>query len=131
MYFSDTCRHYLLRYLNDTAFENAPADKHLWLNVDGGDLSYYTVGRILTEISKSTGVKISPHRFRHTCVTMLVACGTDVFAVQNLLGHSKVTTTQIYVSHNSENLKKVQNSNSPLSQIGVGGKNRGRPRKQW
>ena len=48
------------------------------------------------------GVKVSPHRLRHTLATRLVNAGMEITSIQKLLGHEKLTTTMIYAQvHNA------------------------------
>ena len=59
--------------------------------------------RIAAQMKKS----ISPHAFRHSFATQLVASGADIRVVQEMLGHSSVSTTQVYAHVDMERLRKV------------------------
>lgn len=70
----------------------------LFLNRRGGALSRVMVFMILKDLGVKTGLKhnIHPHTFRHSFATHLVEGGADLRAVQEMLGHKSITTTEIY-----------------------------------
>jgi integrase/recombinase XerD len=70
----------------------------LFLNRRGGKLSRVMVFLIIKDLAKKAGIKktISPHTFRHSFATHLVEGGADLRAVQEMLGHESITTTEIY-----------------------------------
>lgn len=70
----------------------------LFLNRRGGQLTRVMVFTIIKELSIKAGIrkKISPHTFRHSFATHLVEGGADLRAVQEMLGHESITTTEIY-----------------------------------
>ena len=70
----------------------------LFLNTRGAGLSRVMVFLIIKELAKKAGIKkvISPHTFRHSFATHLVEGGADLRAVQEMLGHESITTTEIY-----------------------------------
>ncbi|WP_428086824.1 tyrosine-type recombinase/integrase [Candidatus Thioglobus sp.] len=59
-------------------------------------------------LSKKTGIKVSPHRFRHTMATKIANNGGNIIALQNILGHSNITTTLGYVHADIKDMRKVQ-----------------------
>ncbi len=75
--------------------KNNPA---LFLNSRGGRISRQTVWQMVLDAATAAGVSehVSPHVFRHSYATHLLDGGADIRVVQELLGHSSVTTTQIY-----------------------------------
>ncbi len=90
----------------------------------------------MTRLSRRSGVKFHAHRFRHTYASLMASQGADLYALKELLGHSNVTTTQIYLHSNIEILANVYHPRAPLNLLAeneVQGiqrkKRRGRPRK--
>lgn len=80
-----------------------------FLNRRGGRLSRVMVFLIVKELAEMAGVKknISPHTFRHSFATHLVEGGADLKAVQDMLGHESIITTEIYTHLDSEFLKST------------------------
>ncbi len=74
------------------------AEDFLFLNRRGVKLSRVMVFYIIKDLAKKTGVRktLSPHTFRHSFATHLVEGGADLRAVQEMLGHESITTTEIY-----------------------------------
>ncbi len=70
----------------------------LFLNRRGSKLTRVMIFLIIKELAKQAGIKktISPHTFRHSFATHLVEGGADLRAVQEMLGHESITTTEIY-----------------------------------
>lgn len=87
---------YLERSRND--FVKVSSNKYLFLNGRGGALTRQSAWNIVTAQAKAAGIteEISPHSLRHSFATHLLDGGADIRVVQELLGHSSVTTTQIY-----------------------------------
>jgi integrase/recombinase XerD len=73
-------------------------DDVLFLNKRGGKLSRIMIFYIIKDLAKKAGIDkaISPHTFRHSFATHLVEGGADLRAVQEMLGHESITTTEIY-----------------------------------
>jgi integrase/recombinase XerD len=73
-------------------------DDFVYLNKRGTKLSRVMVFLIIKDLAKKAGVKkvLSPHTFRHSFATHLIEGGADLRAVQEMLGHASITTTEIY-----------------------------------
>lgn len=89
---------YLVRTRPLLAEKNAKSEAALFLNSRGRRLSRQSAWQIVLDAARATGLegKVSPHVFRHSYATHLLDGGADIRVVQELLGHSSVTTTQIY-----------------------------------
>jgi len=79
----------------------------VFLNRRGHRLSRVYIFMIIKQLAEMTGLKktISPHTFRHSFATHLVEGGADLRAVQEMLGHESITTTEIYTHLDREFLK--------------------------
>ncbi len=79
----------------------------LFLNNRGKALSRVMIFYIIKDLIQKTGIQktISPHSFRHSFATHLVEGGADLRAVQEMLGHESITTTEIYTHINREYLR--------------------------
>jgi len=89
--------------------------KHVFLNYRGSPLSERGVGRILDKYVARASLPeaTTPHSLRHSFATHLLDNGADLRTVQELLGHSSVSTTQIYTHVTSERIKSVYNKAHP------------------
>ena len=90
---------------------------YLFLNRRGRKISRVLVFNIVKEACKKSGLKknISPHTFRHSFATLLVEGGADLRAVQEMLGHSNITTTEIYTHLDTKYLKEEMVNFHPRS----------------
>ena len=81
----------------------------LFVNQRGGELSRQGLYKIVQRHARAVGLdgKMSPHTLRHTFATHLLAGGCDLRAVQEMLGHADIATTQIYTHLSAERLKDV------------------------
>lgn len=81
----------------------------LFLNRRGSKMSRGMIFYIIKELAKNIGLKknISPHTFRHSFATALVEGGADLRAVQQMLGHESITTTEIYTHLDREYLRET------------------------
>ena len=95
--------------------KSSKAATALFLNSRGGRLSRTSAWQIVTDAAEATGLsgKVSPHVFRHSYATHLLDGGADIRVVQELLGHSSVTTTQIYTLITIDKVRQAYASAHP------------------
>jgi integrase/recombinase XerD len=89
----------------------------LFLNKRGSKLTRVMVFTIIKTLAEKAGIrkKISPHTFRHAFATHLVENGADLRAVQEMLGHESITTTEIYTHLDRKYLREVIQEYHPRS----------------
>jgi integrase/recombinase XerC len=92
-----------------------PGMEFLFVNARGGRLTERGIEWIVQGYSDRSGSlrRVSPHAFRHSFATHLVGRGADIRAVQELLGHASVSTTQVYAHVDMERLRKVYEQAHP------------------
>lgn len=91
------------------------SEDFVFINRLGGPLSRVMVFMILKDLVAETSIKktISPHTFRHSFATHLIEGGADLRAVQDMLGHESITTTEIYTHLDREYLRSVMIAHHP------------------
>lgn len=100
------------QYMTDVRMNATINRKHedtLFLNSRGAGMSRIIVFIIIKELTEKAGIrkKISPHTFRHSFATHLLQNGADLRYIQEMLGHSSITTTEIYTHLKNEELRDV------------------------
>ncbi|GAB1309308.1 site-specific tyrosine recombinase XerD [Urechidicola sp. KH5] len=103
---------YINQYINLIRTHHQPKkgfEDYLFLNRRGKGLTRNMVFTIIKDLTIKTGIhkKISPHTFRHSFATHLLERGADLRAIQQMLGHESITTTEIYVHVDRSHLRKV------------------------
>jgi integrase/recombinase XerD len=106
-----SCARELQLYINNHR-NHIPIKKgfedHVFLNRNGKSISRVMIFLVIKELAEKAGIHkpISPHTLRHSFATHLVEGGADLRAVQDMLGHESITTTEIYTHLDREYLKE-------------------------
>jgi integrase/recombinase XerC len=120
--FGELALHALMHYLEETRPQflgNAPAEKRddqaVFLNYQGTRITTRSVGRMIDKYIKHCADvhHISPHSLRHTFATHLLDAGADLRHIQELLGHARLSTTQIYTQVSMEKMIDVYSKAHP------------------
>lgn len=113
--FGKDASHFLKIYINEVrglpphAEPQKGFDSFVFLNRRGKKLTRVMVFTIVKNLAQAIGLKknISPHTFRHSFATHLIEGGADLRAVQEMLGHESITTTEIYTHLDRDYLRQV------------------------
>lgn len=95
--------------------------KYLFINRFGNRLSEQSVRNMITKYAKEAGITlhITPHMFRHSFATLLLEEDVDIRYIQQMLGHSSITTTQIYTHTSISKQKKILTTKHPRNKIDI------------
>ena len=94
----------------------------LFLGTGGRRLTRQRVWQLVGQASLASGRHASPHMLRHSCATHMVENGADLRTVQTILGHSDISTTQIYTHVALDRLKSVYTKHHPRAKVAATGK---------
>ena len=99
------------------SFDRQKKSSVVFLSRNGKPLTRSMINKILNKWSSLSGINksVSPHTLRHSFATHLLEGGADLRFVQALLGHSDITTTQIYTHLDKEHLREVYKTHHPLA----------------
>ncbi|TQI70587.1 integrase/recombinase XerD [Gramella sp. Hel_I_59] len=109
---------YITLYKDEVRPHQAIKDEYsdtLFLNRRGRQLTRAMIFTIVRKLTKEAGIskKVSPHTFRHSFATHLLENGADLRAIQQMLGHESITTTEVYVHVDRSHLREVMESFHP------------------
>jgi integrase/recombinase XerD len=111
------------RYLHESRpqLANEYSEDVLFLNRRGRPFSRMGLWKILRKYVLQAGInkKVTPHTIRHSFATHLVRAGADLRAVQEMLGHADISTTQIYTHLDREYLKQEHRDHHPRSRMKI------------
>ncbi|MDI2588899.1 tyrosine recombinase XerC [Psychrobacillus sp. NEAU-3TGS] len=100
--------------------QGANTNEALFLSQKGTRLTRQTVAKIVKQINADSGLnkeKLTPHKLRHTSATIMYKNGADIRSLQHILGHTSVSTTQIYTHVEDKEIQQVI-ENNPFNQLG-------------
>lgn len=114
----NSAKEYINLYLGDLRNHVSPQkgeEDILFLNRRGHRLTRNMVFMIVKDLAAAAGItkNVSPHTFRHSFATHLIEGGADLRAVQEMLGHESITTTEIYLHLDRDYLKEVHRTFHP------------------
>ena len=104
--------------------DNSPSanvNKFLFLNRNGQPISDQSVRIMINKYVDKASIQlhITPHMFRHSFATLLLESDVDIRYIQKILGHSSITTTQIYTNVSTAKQKEILSVKHPRNQIHI------------
>ena len=114
--FGDKTKKNLMRYMNQ---ENIQIDGYLFISGNKKSKNNYITTRTIYNIVKkyikfiSSNEKLGPHSLRHSFATHLLQTGSDLMAIKDLLGHSSLSSTQIYTHLDTQRMKEIYDKSHP------------------
>ena len=102
-------------YLDGTRAKMAKDSEYLFVNVKGEEMSRQGFWKLLKSYAKKAHIEkdITPHMIRHSFASHMVSNGADLHAVKEMLGHSDISTTQMYLPGKLGHLKEVYDKAHP------------------
>ena len=105
----------LRTYIKESHPHILDRESPLFLNHRGERLTRQGLWQIIKEYTHKLGLEATPHTFRHSFATHMLNGGADLRSVQELLGHSNISTTQVYTHLTRERIKEVYDRSHPHS----------------
>lgn len=118
--FSGAAKRAVERYINEARPEltRKSSSSAVFLNVRGGRLSRQSVFKVVQKAGYTAGIKnLHPHTFRHSCATHMLEGGADLRIIQDMLGHSDISTTQIYTHVQRSHIREEYLSAHPRASL--------------
>lgn len=111
----NAAKHALSIYISDIRPNMCADSEYLFTNVKGEMMSRQGFWKVLKSYAKKAGIEkdITPHMIRHSFATHMVINGADLASLQEMLGHSDISTTQIYLKVKPSKLKEVYDKAHP------------------
>lgn len=111
LYLNEQCLRTLEAYLAVRDVANKfPQQQALFISQSGTRLTRQSVSKLVRKINSDSGLeknRLSPHKLRHTSATLMYNAGADLLSLQRILGHSNISTTQIYTHIENKEIKRV------------------------
>jgi len=105
----------LYRYLRAEPHDGSDP---LFLSERGGPMTVGSLFQLCKRLGRAAGVRgVHPHRFRHDAAVRLLRNGAHAFGVMNLLGHTRVQTTQVYVKLAEADVREMHRTASPMDNL--------------
>jgi len=125
-----TTRRALIRYMEHYRPQPVnPQENRLFLTMAGDPISRDSVTKIIERLARRTNVtRMHPHLLRHTFAVRYLVNGGDVFTLRKILGHSTLEMTRKYVTLASGDVKEKHRQYSPVDNLGLVERKRGRPK---
>ncbi len=117
-FFSENSKIWLLKYIKEKKKQYKNYKKEIVIaNSKGQKLTTRSLRRLISEHAKNAGLQkeVTPHVFRHSFATELLNNGVDIRYLQELLGHSSISTTQVYTHISKAVLKEIYMNTHPLA----------------
>ncbi|AAK76826.1 MULTISPECIES: tyrosine recombinase XerC [Clostridium] len=116
VYLNDMCIDAINKYIEKerSLQKNIKCQQALFISQKGTRISVRTIENLVKKINEDSKLninKLTPHKLRHTFATTMYQAGTDIISLQQLLGHSNVSTTQIYTHVTDDRLREATNKN--------------------
>lgn len=92
---------------------NEKSEDHFYLNIRGRGLSRMSIWNIVHTAGRMCNLEVHPHSFRHSFATHLIEGGADLRAVQEMMGHVDISTTQIYTHLDRHYIQQVHSTHHP------------------
>ncbi len=101
--------------------EKLKNNEYFFINKFGNKISEQSIRNMVKMITQNAGIKlnITPHMFRHSFATMLLEEDVDIRNIQQLLGHSSITTTQLYTHITSNKKSEIMRNKNPRNKINI------------